>query len=233
MTQPKIAKVISNSGAEKLNPKPSTGVVNLEQPQSGQQLIDAWLLQDRVERQPDGCIVWNGATSNTGCPIIRFQARSWVVNRLILSLEIGRDLSPDERAYRTCRNPLCVNPQHLQSVPFGAKTQKLAMRLTPNTLERVERYRNTDGPYWGRTPAMADAFRYVLSAALDWLEVSPSHKNLGAQIQYETGGKTCLLWISAVMAERIEQQRLPDERDSVLGKSLIEIGLQVLEKKLE
>jgi len=42
----------------------------------------------------------------------------------------------------------------------------------------------------------------------------------------------CGIKISAQMAERIEQQRLPGECDNALGKSLIEIGLQVLENKL-
>jgi hypothetical protein len=223
----------SGSSCSELPPKSIRQALALTMAKSSRQLIDDWLAQGRVERQPDGCLIWNGAINNGGYPIKKIKGKSWMVPRLLLTLDLGQEFTSHERAYQTCGNLRCVNPEHLQKIPYGLNTHNLAMRVGNSTTERVKRYSTVAGaPTWGSTPTMADALRFVLSAALDWLEADPDHPHLTAAIEYEGAGRSQSIKISAQMAERIEQQRLPGECDNALGKSLIEIGLQVLENKL-
>jgi hypothetical protein len=72
----------------------------------------------RVERpsDPDGCWNWIGARKNDGSALWHFNYEKlrYRIPAYRAALMIhGMDLDSDDVVFRTCRNPVCVNPKHL------------------------------------------------------------------------------------------------------------------------
>lgn len=72
-------------------------------PDPGRKLTDLYYLDDR------GCWVWVGGKSGNGVPMYTRKLRAADV---ILDL-VGRPVPSGSRAYPSCGNLVCVNPDHL------------------------------------------------------------------------------------------------------------------------
>jgi hypothetical protein len=73
-------------------------------------------LMDRTTTHPNGCICWDGALSPEGYGRARYGGREWWVHRLIFTLSVA-PLAEGEELDHLCKNPACVNVEHLEIVP--------------------------------------------------------------------------------------------------------------------
>lgn len=71
-----------------------------------------------------GCWIWKGRTENGGYGSVYFAGRKWPAHRLAWvafgGMLPGQDLVLDH----LCRNPACVNPQHLEPVTSGENVRR-------------------------------------------------------------------------------------------------------------
>lgn len=87
-------------------------------------------LMNKVEfpllTDPEGCWMWMGSISPSG-PIYgaRKNKRPQMTQaaRLIYTQETGLDIA-DKSLYRTCSNPYCVRPDHMELKPNGRRGLK-------------------------------------------------------------------------------------------------------------
>lgn len=66
-----------------------------------------------IPEPTSGCLLWTGPVDGSGYPAFRVNYRQWRVNRWVLQLKLGRELSPSEYACHRCDVKECVNPGHL------------------------------------------------------------------------------------------------------------------------
>lgn len=67
------------------------------------------------------CWDWQGSRSGTGHPMTRHDGKAVLVRRLIAELS-GKPIQVGKKAYMSCENPNCVNPEHI-----SARTHKQIM----------------------------------------------------------------------------------------------------------
>lgn len=85
----------------------------------------------------DACHPWGGNCNEAGYGVIRYRGEYYIVTRAVMTVELGRELTSDERVLHTCDNPPCANRRHLY---IGDPKR--------NALDRKER-----GRHWrDRTP---------------------------------------------------------------------------------
>lgn len=76
-------------------------------------------LVDRLKAKtyfnPNGCHEWTGNLNDCGFGRIWYQKKKWSVHRLSYLLFKG-DLKHKAYIKRTCKNPGCINPNHLYQV---------------------------------------------------------------------------------------------------------------------
>lgn len=78
----------------------------------------------RVEvHQPSACWEWTGSRSGSGYGSFSLGARhgSFPAHRVAYAILLGR-IDPNESLDHLCRNPSCVNPDHLESVSQRVNT---------------------------------------------------------------------------------------------------------------
>lgn len=81
---------------------------------------DAWAgdplkrLMSRVTKSKDSCWVWNGALVR-GYGVISINGKTEYVHRVVFAAT-GRTLNQNSTLDHLCRNPRCVNPEHLEPV---------------------------------------------------------------------------------------------------------------------
>lgn len=95
-----------------------------------------WL---RTELQPNGCIEWARAISG-GYGRVPYKNGLAGAHRLALVTALGRDLTPGMHVDHLCRNPTCVNPEHLEEV-----TPLVNMKRGEATGAHMLRALETDG----------------------------------------------------------------------------------------
>ena len=71
------------------------------------------------ETQPNGCIHWLGGKHKQGYGMYGYKRISTqkssmnVVHRLIMMIKLGRELVKGEEVIHICKNPVCINSNHL------------------------------------------------------------------------------------------------------------------------
>lgn len=73
-------------------------------------LID--MVREKSITAENGCVIWTGATTQRGYPILMAEACTFGVRRLVIEHALGK-LSPRAVVIATCGNRLCVNAEHL------------------------------------------------------------------------------------------------------------------------
>lgn len=71
-----------------------------------------------------GCWIWQGSVNCDGYGRIQHNRVSWPAHRLSYDLHVG-GLRADANVIQRCGDRRCVNPEHLQSVPFDDPTARL------------------------------------------------------------------------------------------------------------
>ena len=62
---------------------------------------------------PNGCMDWTGVVNEHGYPMIWFQDKWQLVNRIVLAHALGRRLHAGMCALHSCDRPICLSPEHL------------------------------------------------------------------------------------------------------------------------
>lgn len=88
---------------------------------------------------PDGCWVWMGyRRGNYGQ--VTFKDRKWRAHRLAYELLVG-PIPEGYHIHHKCRNPVCVNPDHLEplsEVEHGRKNRKLTQEQAEELCRAVD-----------------------------------------------------------------------------------------------
>lgn len=66
----------------------------------------------RVDRDAEGCWIWQGSIMGTGYGQVRFQRRTLYAHRVSFELHHG-PIGPGQVVCHRCDTPACVNPAHL------------------------------------------------------------------------------------------------------------------------
>jgi hypothetical protein len=77
-----------------------------------------WRTDARLARftvTPDGCWLWQGAHNSKSYAQVRLDGRAQYVHRVIYELANG-PIPEDVECDHLCRQPLCVNPDHIELV---------------------------------------------------------------------------------------------------------------------
>lgn len=207
--------------------------VRLDPDKSLEELIDLWLRTGKVKQDENGCLVWQGAKNNNGFAVLKSAGRFFTVNRLILEKKLERELSDSEIAYQSCKNPSCINPEHLSPVEFEHKPKSISLRLTEPTLKRLKVFWDKDAPRWNRRESWkADTIRKVVGTALAHLD-EQKNQLIYDKVKPEPGGTSYVVSVSQEMHELIDLQRLRRHEEMYATiRWLIELGLQILEKRI-
>lgn len=77
---------------------------------------------ERVEKRPDGCWVWTGATY-AGYGRVRVNGKNDRVHRVVYELIVG-EIGPGKFLDHLCRVRACCNPAHLEPVTNRENTRR-------------------------------------------------------------------------------------------------------------
>lgn len=87
---------------------------------------------NRTIATPSGCIEWQGSTTKFGHGHLNRGSQSWVAHRYAWFLTHGSLPEPPLVLDHLCRNPRCVNPEHLEAVTQRENTKR---GVFPNSLK--------------------------------------------------------------------------------------------------
>ncbi len=108
-------------------------------------------LMSRVEKSEDSCWIWNGALVR-GYGILSVAGKLKYAHRVIYE-ELIEMLKPDETIDHLCRNPRCVNPQHLEKVTRSENTRRMNSSQPRNRCRNGHYYHITGKTTSGRCVA--------------------------------------------------------------------------------
>lgn len=106
---------------------------------STEELVEQTLLMMRVLENtiPDcDCLLWTGATSTSGYPIIKVGSHGCQLVRRVVAQLAGNELAPRQPVVATCGRRLCVHPEHLVPSTIAAVAQSAALRGSYGSLQR-------------------------------------------------------------------------------------------------
>ena len=109
-------------------------------------MTDAEKFWPRIDTSdPSDC--WPHRLAHTATATTSINGRRQRVHRWAMELHLGRPLNRAERVVADCRNPRCVNPQHLRIVDQAALQQLRVDRANANNKHSKIRnvYRDCDG----------------------------------------------------------------------------------------
>ena len=165
----------------------------------GNLLVNLETLYTKQEPQATGCIHWTGPKHRQGYGFIgairitdmtRIMA---TVHRVIMRLELNREIQQNETVVHTCSNPICCNPAHLQLGDLKLRNRIMKQngrmptqrrgRCVRDDKKQNRKYRYTDEEMlWIRTAAIgeiavrfnktrtqASRIRWAIRNAYTWL----------------------------------------------------------------
>ncbi len=129
----------------------------------------------RVEPEPNsGCWLWSGSHNGLGYGTLLFASRMRYAHRVIYELLVG----PIENGLHLdhlCRNPSCVNPDHVEPVTpyvnwmrgegWGAKNKRKVECVAGHPFDDANTYVNKRGHRWCRACKNARMRRYNARAS--------------------------------------------------------------------
>jgi len=116
----------------------------------------------KVDKQPSGCWLWTGAPNADGYGQFRLNGATPMAHRVAWEwlrgpIPAGLFLDHDNPAFG-CRNPLCVNPEHLEPVTNAVNLQRRRGAQSNNLNGHRGVTRLSNGRYQAR--AMLDGERH-------------------------------------------------------------------------
>lgn len=66
-------------------------------------------------RKTEGCWIWQGSKNNKGYGLFSVACKRTLAHRYAFTLIVG-EIPPSKHLDHLCRQPLCVNPRHLEVV---------------------------------------------------------------------------------------------------------------------
>lgn len=102
----------------------------------------------RVVATPDGCLLWTGPThSQNGYPVLTWEGHKDYAHRVAYLLTHG-SLDPLAKVARTCRQILCIAPDHLRAMTqSGAVQRGRAAHLTWDAVHEIRELAATRVPH--------------------------------------------------------------------------------------
>jgi hypothetical protein len=70
---------------------------------------------ENIHVDKNGCWIWTGSRHSAGYGDISLRGKHWLTHRLVYRLFVGR-INKGHVIDHLCRNRLCCNPEHLESV---------------------------------------------------------------------------------------------------------------------
>lgn len=110
-------------------------------------------LSARIEPSPE-CWGWRGWHNNLGYGYVRWEKRDRPAHRVVMEILNGGPFTPGTDIDHLCRNPGCVNPDHLEPVPHqvnirrGRAGTKTACTRGHDWSDPKNVYRRRDGRRW-------------------------------------------------------------------------------------
>ena len=84
------------------------------------------------------CWVWQWGRSTTGYGILTFEGKSKKAHRHYYEKDKNIKLDPEEKIDHLCREPLCVNPDHMETVSDAVNIQRgKAAKLNPDSVRYI------------------------------------------------------------------------------------------------
>jgi hypothetical protein len=77
----------------------------------------------RTQPGPGGCLLWTGAHTPRGYPVVKVDGREVYVHREVYRLSHGK-LAPGAVVDQTCNHPACIKPGHLVAKTQAANMQR-------------------------------------------------------------------------------------------------------------
>lgn len=102
---------------------------------NGVKASDIARFQRKCERQPDGCLNWQGASNGKGYGRFKFKGKLLLAHRFAFA--VANRSSPDVGVIdHICNNPKCVEPSHLRHVSYAFNTARGESKVAL-TLRRI------------------------------------------------------------------------------------------------
>ena len=76
-----------------------------------------------LEPDANGCVPWGGTLADTGYGVLWVNGRNVGAHRISVELS-GREIPSGHHVDHLCRNPRCVNPDHLEPVTPGENNRR-------------------------------------------------------------------------------------------------------------
>ena len=84
----------------------------------------------KIRPVESGCWEWGGASKGNGYGVIQVAGRTRLAHRVSYRFHYG-DLPEDMDVDHLCRNPICINPEHLEPVTHA---ENLARGASPSSV---------------------------------------------------------------------------------------------------
>lgn len=91
---------------------------------------DIMRFESKVSRMESGCLEWIGGRDKLGYGRFKFRGRMLMSHRVSMAIRHG-DLPVGLVVDHLCRNPACVDPEHLEMVTLGENTARGLSPLAP------------------------------------------------------------------------------------------------------
>lgn len=89
----------------------------------------------KMERLPNGCLVWTGAKGRFGYGTVRWKKKMWKAHRLAWTFRNG-PIPPGKLILHACDNPPCCEDSHLRPGTYAENMQDASLRLRTTRGER-------------------------------------------------------------------------------------------------
>lgn len=103
------------------------------------------VLDNSVPEPNTGCFIWMGPLTSRGYGNTRYQGKTHLAHRLVLTLD-GIEIPAGAEVDHKCFNRWCVNPSHLEPVTPAVNSQRAGKRRR--------------GEFCRRGHPLADAYTY-------------------------------------------------------------------------
>ena len=104
-----------------------------------------WVFKNRVNKMPNGCLLWNGPVTDKNRPMIYHEGKNRQISRLFWEIDNNKPIPEGLQAGHTCEDSgyeheRCINPKHI--IPVTDKEQEAMKKINqegPNAYKDKQR----------------------------------------------------------------------------------------------